>query len=106
VAPISKRRNSINHQSSSSHLRQRSLVTGSRTHSHLTRHVTYRFMEMGNDYSGGLQNLKSPSPHERPGAWAGSVVPIGSPVLCLLARRSQNKGRPASSATEFTLAGL
>jgi hypothetical protein len=35
-----------------SHLRQRSLVTGSRAHSHLARHVIYRFMEMGNDYSG------------------------------------------------------
>jgi hypothetical protein len=37
---------------------QRSVVTGGRTHSHLARHVTWRFMEMRNDYSGGLQNLK------------------------------------------------
>jgi hypothetical protein len=41
-----------------SHLRQRSLVTGSRAHSHLARHVIYRFMETGNDYSGELQNRK------------------------------------------------
>ena len=41
-----------------SHLRLRSLVTGSRAHSHLARHFTYRFMGMGNDDSGGLQNRK------------------------------------------------
>jgi hypothetical protein len=41
-----------------SRLWQRSLVTGSHSHSHLARQVTYRFMEMGNDYSGRLQNRK------------------------------------------------
>jgi hypothetical protein len=48
VAPISNRRNSINHQPSLSRLWQGSLVAGSGTHSHLAR--------QGNYYSGGLQN--------------------------------------------------